>query len=170
MSPLAAMSVQQSLLSVVVLSAVLSHAWAQTSPQENIERGVQARTAAQRELTMRLDLPRGAPPPPPPAELLRSVTLPTPGTQILERQPAPELSPKPTVIPSAPPVVTGATLLEDSQRRRQAALQADNARLPLDDPARLRSTQIQGLTFERETRAQDLGSAIMRSSEQAVGR
>jgi len=157
-------------LSTIALSFALSHAWAQTSPQEDIERGVQARTAAQRELTMRLDLPRGAPPPPPPAEVLRSVTLPTPGTEILQRQPAPALPPKPAVIPSAPPVVSGATLLEDSQRRRQEALQAENARLPLDDPARLRSTQIQGLTFEREIRAQDLGSAIMRDSEKAVGR
>ncbi len=92
------------------------------------------------------------------------------GTEILERQPAPALPPKPTVVPSAPPAVTGATLLEDSQRRRQSALQAENARLPIGDPARQTSAQMQGLTFERETRAQDLGSAIMRSSERAVGR
>jgi len=161
------MSPHQFLFAVVVTLAA-GPAWGQTSPQEDIERGVRARSAAEREFTMRLDLPPGVPPPPPPAEMRRSVMLPTPGAEILERQPAPELPPKPAVIPSAAPVVTGATLLEDSQRRRQLALQADNARLPIDDPARQRSAQIQGLTFERETRAQDLGSAIMRSSERAV--
>lgn len=128
-----------------------------------------AQTDSAREFTMHLDLPHGPPPPVQPSELWRSVILPTPGTEILQRQPAPVLPPKPTVVPSAAAAVTGATLLEDSQRRRQSALQAENARLPIDDPARQTSVQMQGLTFERETRAQDLGSAIMRSSERAVG-
>jgi len=163
------MFLRQALLTVVV-TLVLGHAWAQTSPQESIERGLRARAAAERELSMRLELPPGPPPPLPPAELRRSAAPPLPGTEVLELQPPPELPPKPAVVPSAPPVVTGATLLEDSQRRRQEALQAENARLPIDDPVRQRSMQIQSLTFERETRAQDLGSAIMRSSERAVGR
>jgi hypothetical protein len=145
-------------------------AWAQTSPQEEIERSLRARGAAERELIMRLDVPRGPPPPAPVEQVRRSVTLPTPGTEILERKPRPELPPAPAVVPPGAPAVTAADLLQDSQRRRQSALQAENARLPIDDPARQQSTQIQGLTFEREIRAQDLGSAIMRSSERAMGR
>ena len=162
----------QKLLSTMLLCAVLSPAAAQTSPQEATERGVQARDAAQREFTMRLDLLPGPPPSLSAEQLQRMVTPPVVslGGEPSERVPSPELPPAPTIIPSAPPVVSGATLLEDSQRRRAAALAAENARLPLDDPARLQSTQIQGLTFERETRAQDLGSTIMRNSERAVGR
>ena len=119
---------------------------------------------------MRLDVSRAPPLPVPADQVRRSVTLPTPGTEILERRPRPELPAAPAAVPSGPPAVTGDTLLQDSQQRRQAALQAENARLPIDDPVRQQSTQIQGLTFERETRAQDLGSAIMRSSERAMGR
>lgn len=157
----------------LVFAVALSQAplaWGQTSPQEEIERSLRARGAAERELTMRLDVPRGLPPPVPADQVRRSVTLPTPGTEILERRPPPSLPPAPGVVPPGAPAVTGADLLQDSQRRRQAAMQAENARLPIDDPARQQSTQIQGLTFERELRAQDLGSAIMRSSERAMGR
>ncbi len=142
----------------------------QTSPQEEIERSLRARSAAERALTMRLEVPHGPPPPLPAGEVRRAVTLPTPGSEILERRPRPELPPAPAVVSPGAPAVTPADLLRDSQQRRQSALQAENARLPIDDPARQQSTQIQGLTFEREMRAQDLGSAIMRSSERAVGR
>jgi hypothetical protein len=142
----------------------------QTSPQEEVERSLRARGAAERELTMRLDVPRAPPPSVPADQVRRSVTLPTPGTEILERRPPPELPPAPGVVPPGAPAVTAADLLQDSQRRRASALQAENARLPIDDPARQQSTQIQGLTFERELRAQDLGSAIMRSSDRAMGR
>ncbi|HXV08041.1 MAG TPA: hypothetical protein VD791_08430 [Burkholderiales bacterium] len=157
----------------VLLAAALgglSSTWAQTSPQEEIERSLRARGAAERELTMRLEVPRGPPPPVPAGEVRRAATLPTPGSEILERRPPPELPPAPAVVSPGAPAVSAADLLQDSQRRRQSALQAENARLPIDDPARQQSTQIQGLTFEREMRAQDLGSAIMRSSERAVGR
>ena len=160
----------QKLLFVMLLSVALGHAAAQTNPQQAIERAVQARSAAQRELTMRLDLPPGPPPSPSSEQLMRSITPPLPGGSFPERVPSPDLPPNPAVVPSAPPVVSGAVLLDDNQRRRRAALEADHARLPLDDPARLQSIQIQGLTFERETRAQDLGSAIMRGSERAMGR
>jgi hypothetical protein len=161
----------QKLLSALLLTVVLGSAAAQTSPQQAAERALQARDAAQREFTMRLDSPPGPPPALSAEQVLRMVTPPAPslGGEPVEHVSAPELPPAPAVIPSAPPVVNGATLLEDSQRRRAAALAAENARLPLDDPARVRSTQIQGLTFERETRAQDLGSAIMRDSARAVG-
>jgi len=145
-------------------------AWGQTSPQEEIERSLRVRGAAERALTIRLEVPRGSPAPVPAGEVRRAVTLPTPGTEILERRPPPELPPAPAVVSPGASAVTAADLLQDSQRRRQSALQAENARLPIDDPARQQSTQIQGLTFEREMRAQDLGSAIMRSSERAVGR
>ena len=157
----------------VLLAAALGgvpSTWAQTSPQEEIERSLRARGAAERALTMRLEVPRGPPPSVPVDQVRRSATLPTPGTEILERRPPPELPPAPAVVAPGAPAVTGADLLLDSQRRRQAALQAENARLSIDDPARVQSTQIQGLTFERELRAQDLGSAIMRSSERAIGR
>lgn len=171
-TPVASMSFRLSrfaLIFAVALGQPLL-AWGQASPQEEIERSLRARAAAERELTMRLEVPRGPPPPVPAGEVRRTATLPTPGTEILGRRPSPELPPGPAVVSPGAPAVTPADLLQDSQRRRQSALQAENARLPIDDPARQQSTQIQGLTFEREMRAQDLGSAIMRSSERAVGR
>jgi hypothetical protein len=166
------MSVRRSRLTLILAVGLGQPllAWGQTSPQEEIERSLRARGAAERELTMRLEVPRGPPPPVPAGEVRRAATLPTPGSEILERRPPPELPPAPAVVSPGAPAVTAADLLQDSQRRRQSALQAENARLPIDDPARQQSTQIQGLTFEREMRAQDLGSAIMRSSDRAVGR
>src|SRR5512134_3435836 len=102
----------------VLLAAALgglSSTWAQTSPQEEIERSLRARGAAERELTMRLEVPRGPPPSVPVDQVRRSATLPTPGTEILERRPPPELPPAPAVAAPGAPAVTGADLLLDSQ-------------------------------------------------------
>lgn len=145
-----------------------SSGWPQVSSQEQIDRNLQERAARERELTMRLDAPLAPPAPLPPAEVKRSVLLRTPGTEVLEPGRPLQPAPRPVVIPASPPVVTGTTLLDDSQRRRQEALETENQRLPLDDPARQRATQIQELNFDRETRSQELGSTIMRESQRAL--
>ena len=157
-------------LSFVLAAGQSSSGWPQVSSQEQIDRNLQERAARERELTMRLDAPPALPAPLPPAEVRRSVLLRTPGTEVLEPGRPLQPAPQPVVIPASPPVVTGTTLLDDSQRRRQEALQTENQRLPLDDPARQRATQIQQNSFDREIRSQELGSTIMRESQRALER
>jgi hypothetical protein len=166
--------------SVVLLIALLAlsgAAAAQTQPgQDAINRNLQQRAVEERALSLGLD--ERPPPPRPmgPEEIKRSITLPTPGTEILQRQPPPAVAPGPRVVVPAPPVPSSQELLDDSQRRRQLELQTQLpsptslSPTPADDAIRQQQQQVQQLQFEREQRAGSLGSDIMRNSDRAMGR
>jgi hypothetical protein len=143
--------------------------------QDAIDRSQQERAVRERDLRVRLDGPRAPPQPLPPEVLERSIVLPTPGTEILQRQPPPRLPPRPTVAKPAAPVIDTQKQLDDSQRRRQLEAQvqlpaASATGAGAEDVGRQRALQVQRLQFEREQRAQQLGSDIMRGSDRAMGR
>ena len=78
------------LLPLIALAILPGRAFAQTQPaQDATQRSLQERAAEDRGLSLRLD---DRPPPPRPMapdEIRRNITLPTPGTEILRREPPP---------------------------------------------------------------------------------
>ena len=111
-----------------------------------------------------------------PDEIRRNITLPTPGTESLRREPPPLIAPTPRVAAPGPAVPSSQQLLDESQRRRQLELQTQlpPPNTPTPDPAqgviRQQQQQTQQLQFEREQRAGSLGSEIMRESDRALRR
>jgi hypothetical protein len=160
------------LLLAVALPAT---AMSQTPPaQDAIDRTLQEREARARDLRLRLDGPVPIPRALAPDEVTRSIVLPTPGTEILQRQPSPALPPAPRVASPGPPVPSTRMLLDESQRSRQLGLQTQlpaTAGPPTsEDIVREQTLQTQQLQFQREQRAGQLGSDIMRNSDRAMGR
>jgi hypothetical protein len=148
--------------------ALASEASAQSHPQDAIDRNLQERAAREREFHVRLEEER----PQPilmeaPRDTGLQFTLRTPGTEILQRD-QPEQA-RPTQARAAPgkSVVGADVQLRESQRRRQVELQTQTQNLP--ETARQPDLQIQQLEFDRETRAQELGSSILRESQRALG-
>jgi hypothetical protein len=154
----------------------LASALAQTQPaQDAIDRNLQERAVRERGLSLELDAPNPVPRALTPQEIERSIVLPTPGTEILQRQPPPALPPRPRTAQPAPPVPTSQQLLDESQRRQQLELQTRLPPAPVtgngaEDVVRQQSIQVQQLQFQREQRAGELGSDIMRNSDRAMGR
>jgi hypothetical protein len=142
--------------------------------QDAIDRSLQERAARERGLMLRLDEVPPVPHPIAPQEVTRNITLPTPGTEILQREPPPQLPQRANVALPAPAVPTSQQLLDDSQRRRQVELQTQlpPAAIPNtgEDVARQQALQMQSLQFQREQSASQLGSTILRNSERAMGR
>lgn len=155
---------------IVVLAGLSAGpALSQTNPQDGIDRNLQERAAREREFHVRLQ--DDTPPTPltitPGTGGLRFY-VPTPGSEILRADPAHQLRSTPPVA-AAPgkSVVSGTTQLLDSQSRRQMELQTQIENRP--EPERQQILQIQQLGFDRETRAQDLNSKILRDSSRALG-
>ena len=152
----------------VVAIALAAPTLAQQRPQDDIDRNLQERAARELRFQVRLQEDRELPPPAiTPNSGLQFVLPPTPGVEILRRQPTPTPVAPPRV-QSGRSVVNGLTQLQDSQRRRQVELQTQTQTVP--DPARAQRLDLQQLQFERETRAQQLGSSILRDSARAMGR
>jgi hypothetical protein len=167
---------QRQLLLALLGVFLINSAWSQALPQDGIDRNLQQREARQREFHASLEDRRGAPPAlsgggfeakwnflmlpagsEPPLRLPQGVT-PTPST---------------ARVPSETSVVNGEVQLQDSQQRRQLELQLQTGagtQVPgVPDPGRQQSLQTQQLGFEREIRAQDLQSNILRDSARAMG-
>jgi hypothetical protein len=154
------------LLAAAALAIPLS-VHAQPRPQDDIDRNLQERAARERAFGVRLEEARPVPPPPQPADASRSIVLPTPGTEILRREPLPpRIHGKPAVVPAAP-VVNEQVLVDESQRRRLMELQTQTSVRPIDDPTRRPTLDVQQLQFEREQRATDLHSRILRNADSA---
>ncbi len=149
--------------------AMVPTAAGQSHPQDQIDRNLQQRAVREREFGVRLEEDRTLPPP----ITAQSGTglklyVPTPGSEILRREPPPAAGASPPRVEPAPSVVHSRMQLEDSQQRRQTGLQSQTQQIP--EPQRQRMLDTQKLQFERETQAQDLGSRILRDSERAMGR
>lgn len=147
-----------------LLSLLAPMAWAQVN-RDDIDRNLQERGAREREFHIELD---AVPPitPQSPALTRRSVTLPTPGSGIVqprERAAPPQRRAETTTAPSA---VGGGVQLDESQRRRQLELQSQTR--PLDETTRRPMLDSQQLQFEREQRANQLQLDIMRDSDRAM--
>jgi hypothetical protein len=163
-----------------LLAALPAIALSQTPPaRDALDRSQQERRAQENQLQLRLNGPPPIPRPLAPDEVARSLMLPTPGsdtpgTEILRRQPPPALPAAPRVASPGPPVPDSQTLLDESQRRRQLGYQSQlpaTAGPPTpEDIVRQQALDTQQLQFQREQRAGQLGSEIMRNSERAMGR
>jgi hypothetical protein len=148
-------------------------AFAQTHPQDGIDRNLQAREAREHDFHVGLQDGAVVPPPRPmtPGQTGLQIYvplagLPTPGSEILRRD-APR---QPASVPIPAPgksVVSGDLQLQDSQSRRQMELQTQTNQRP--EAERQQALQIQQLGFDRETSSQDLNSKIMRDSSRALG-
>jgi hypothetical protein len=140
-------------------------AWAQTSPQDGIDRSLLQREQQEREFHVKLyDAPRGDAP-------RATVTLPLPGsfTERESYERAPDVPPSSnSPVPSASPNSTDRMQLDDSQLRRQLELQTQNKLM--SDPSRQQQSQIQQLQFGRENQAQQLQQGIMRDSNSMMQR
>jgi hypothetical protein len=162
------MQIRISAILVVAGLAAAAPALSQTHPQDGIDRNLQQRAAREQEFHVGLQDDNTLPPPRPivPGKTGLQFYVPTPGSEILRhdevRQPAPPARGAP-----GKSVVTGETLLQDSQSRRQMELQTQIQNRP--EPERQQILQIQQLGFDRETSAQELGSKIMRDSSRALG-
>jgi hypothetical protein len=157
-------------LALVALAIALAPTAAgQSNPRDQIDRNLQQRAAREREFGVRLEEDRTLPPPitAQPGTGLKFY-VPTPGSEILGREPAPAAHATPRRVEPAPAVVDSRIQLEDSQQRRQTGLQSQTQQIP--EPQRQQMLDTQKLQFERETQAQDLGSRILRDSERAMGR
>ena len=150
-------------------------AWSQALPQDGIDRNLLQREARQREFHASLEDRHG----PPPAlsggfEAKWNFLLLPAGSEPPLRLPE-GVTPVPARAraPSETSVVTGDMQLQDSQQRRQLELQLQTGvgtQVPgVPDPGRQQSLQSQQLGFEREIRAQDLQSNILRDSARAMG-
>lgn len=152
-------------LAYLLLTVGGAAVWAQTLPQDGIDRGLLQREQQERDFHVKLyDAPRAGVP-------RATVTLPLPPSfserESYER--APGVPPAST--PPAPATSTGATerlQLDDSQSRRQLELQTQNKLM--DDPSRQQQSQIQQLQFGRENQAQELQQGIMRDSKSMMQR
>jgi hypothetical protein len=158
-----------------ILIGLANPAWPQATPQDGIDRNLQQREARQREFHATLEERHGPPPALPggfepkwnflllpsgsePPLLLPQGVTPTPST---------------ARVPSETSVVNSDVQLRDSQQRRQLELQLQTGagtQVPgVPDPARQQAPQTQQLGFEREIRAQELQSNILRDSSRAMG-
>lgn len=149
----------------------MNPAAAQVQPQDGIDRNLQERAAREREFHVGLqdDVPP-VPRPLAPGKTGLQISIPTPGSEILQRDRAPQPAPAARITPGQS-VVNGDLQLRDSQSRRQMELQTQlqNRPDPGADAERQQILQIQQLQFNRETSSQDLGSKIMRDSQRALG-
>jgi hypothetical protein len=152
----------------VLWLAGASHGFAQSHPQDAIDRNLLERAAREREFHVRLQEER---PQPIPMEAPRDTglqfALRTPGTEILQREQPEKALPQARAEPGKS-VVDADMQLRESQRRRQVERQTQTQNLP--DVTRQQTHQTQQLGFDRETRAQELGSSILRESARAMGR
>jgi hypothetical protein len=150
-----------------------SSAWAQLSPQDSIDRNLQQRAAQEREFHTRLESDVSPPPVPAGFSVSRNFFLLPSASQSLVL-PDPRDLPGPNMqTPTRRSAVNSDVLLHDSQQRRQLELQTQTQAQPqipgVPDPGRQQTQQIQQLGFEREQRAQDLQSNILRDSARAIG-
>jgi hypothetical protein len=137
--------------------------WAQTSPQDGIDRGLLQRDQQERDFHVKLyDAPR--------ADVPRTtVTLPRSFSERESYERGPDVPPasNPSAISSSPNA-SGRLQLDDSQLRRQLELQTQNKLM--DDISRQQQSQIQQLQFGRENQAQQLQQGIMRDSNSMMQR
>lgn len=158
----------RSALALLVLVGAASVA-AQPHPQDDIDRNLQQRAAREREFNVKLQDDRTLPPP---ISVQPSggfpIYVPTPGVEVLRREPPPAAGSSPRQVAPAPSVVNPRVQLEESQQRRQVELQTQTQQLP--EPQRQPALESQKLQFQRETQAQDLGSKILRDSQRAMQR
>ncbi|HZR03595.1 MAG TPA: hypothetical protein VFA81_10540 [Burkholderiales bacterium] len=151
--------------SLLVLAGVPWRSSVAQTPRDDIDRNLQERAVREREFHIELDaVPRVLPQSP--AVTRRSATLPTPGIGILEPPPSREPPPRPPDVIVAPGVANESFQLDESQRRRQLELQSQTR--PLDESVRRPLLDRQQLQFEREQRADQLQSEIMRNSDRAL--
>ena len=153
-------------LACLLLAIGGTGAWAQTSPQDGIDRGLLQPDQQERDFHVKLyDAPRVGVP-------RTTVTLPLPRSfsdrESYERAPdvPPPASNDPAV--SSAPNATERLHLDDSQLRRQLELQTQNKLM--DDISRQQQSQIQQLQFGRENQAQQLQQGIMRDSNRMMQR
>lgn len=152
---------------LIGISVALPPAGGAERAQDGIDRNLLERAQREREFHIRLEDARAPIPLPPGPAQPSWFFVPRPGTETLrperpEARAAPATRPEPRA-----PVIDARTQLNDSQVRRQVELQAQTQNLP--DPARKQMLDLQGLGFERENRAQELGSSILRDSQRALG-
>jgi len=158
----------RSALTLLALFSAASVA-AQPHPQDDIDRNLQQRAAREREFNVKLEEERVLPQPitvQPDGGF--KIYVPTPGAEILRREPPPAAGSTPPRVAPAPSVVNPQVQLDESQRRRQVELQTQTQQLPA--PQRQQALDSQKLQFQRETQAQDLGSKILRDSQRAMQR
>ena len=152
-------------LATLLLMAGGPGAWAQTLPQDGIDRSLLQRDQQERDFHVKLyDAPRAGVP-------RTTVTLPLPRSfserESYERAPdVPPASNPPAL--STSPNSTERLQLDDSQLRRQLELQTQNKLM--DDVSRQQQSQIQQLQFGRENQAQQLQQGIMRDSNSMMQR
>jgi len=156
---------------IAVLALPMNPVSAQVqSAQDGIDRNLQQRAAREHEFHVGLEA--SIPPPRPyvPGKSGFQISIPTPGSAILQRDKPLPTQPQARVTPGQS-VVSGDLQLQDSQSRRQMELQTQlqNRPDPGADAERQQMLQIQQLQFNRETSSQDLGSKIMRDSARALG-
>jgi len=163
-------------LASIFLSGFANPAWPQTTPQDGVDRNLQQREARQREFHASLEDHRG----PPPAlsggfePKWNFVLLPPGGEPPLRLPQGVTPAASSTRVPPQTSVVNGDVQLQDSQQRRQLELQLQTGvgtQVPgVPDPGRQQAVQAQQLGFEREIRAQDLQSNVLRDSARAMGK
>ena len=152
-------------LATLLLMAGGLGAWAQTLPQDGIDRSLLQRDQQERDFHVKLyDAPRAGVP-------RTTVTLPLPRSfserESYERAPdVPPASNPPAL--STSPNSTERLQLDDSQLRRQLELQTQNKLM--DDVSRQQQSQIQQLQFGRENQAQQLQQGIIRDSNSMMQR
>ena len=150
-----------------------SAGWPQSNPQDGINQNLQERAAREREYHVRIESDSGPPPFP------TGFSAPKDFFQLPSRA-EPPLLPNVRDIPgpvvprtTGKSVVNSEVQLRDSQQRRQLELQTQTQAQPqvpgVVDPRGQQAQQIQQQGFEREQRAQDLDSSIMRDSARAIG-
>jgi len=161
-------------LAALILSGAASPAWSQANPQDGIDRNLQQREAREREFHATLEDRRGPPPPFAPAmdPKWHFILLP-PGSEPPLRLLLPDTPVSSSYAPAERSVVDSEVQLQDSQQRRQMELQTQTQAGPqvpgVPNPGRQQALQIQQLGFDRELRAQDLQSNILRDSARAMG-
>ena len=166
---------QRQLFLALLSIFLINPAWSQAPPQDGIDRNLQQREARQREFHASLEDRRG----PPPTlsggvEAKWNFLMLPAGSEPPLRLPQ-GVTPTPSAarVPSETSVVNGDVQLQDSQQRRQLELQLQTGagtQVPgVPDPGRQQSLQTQQLGFEREIRAQDLRTNILRDSARAMG-
>lgn len=152
-------------IALAVALALPAASFAQV-PRDDIDRNLQERAVREREFHVDLDAPPPSIVPPSPALERSRVMLPTPGTELFEVPSHRPARATQGAVVSPGPRVGGATLLDESQRRRQLELQSQTRFL--DETQRRPLLESQRLQFEQEQRADQVHSDIMRNSERAM--
>ena len=150
-------------LAYALLTVGGAAAWAQTLPQDGIDRSLLQREQQERDFHVKLyDAPRAGVP-------QATVTLPRSFSERESYDRARDVPPgsnAPAL--STSPNSTERLQLDDSQLRRQLELQTQNKLM--DDVSRQQQSQIQQLQFGRENQAQQLQQGIMRDSKSMMQR